>query len=317
MVSLSQWLGVEELVMGRIVVVGSINMDLVAEVARMPRPGETIVGSKVSHIPGGKGANQAVAASRTGVPTIMIGALGSDAFADTLLEFLGSERMDISLITRVEGSSGTALITLDDSGENSIIIIAGANHLVSTTTLSEFEFASTDVLLLQNEVPEEINAHAARCAQLSGAKVILNPAPYRRPSEEICQNTNILVVNETEVSQLIDQPALSMTVHRIAELLAAGAGPVPGIIVTLGSEGLLARMDGEVIRVEGHRVQARDSTGAGDCFCGTLAASIARGQGVLDALDYASAAAALSVQRLGAGPGMPYHDEILEFLASH
>lgn len=301
--------------MGRIVVIGSINMDLVAEVPRMPRSGETIVGTNVTQIPGGKGANQAVAASRTGVSTVMIGALGSDAFADTLIEFLSSENMDVSLVSRVNGPSGTAVISLDEAGENSIIIIPGANDRVAAATLSTFAFTNTDVVLLQNEVPDPINARAAYCAKQSGATVILNTAPYRQLDEEICKNLDLLVANETEFSQLIEEPVETMTAHRVAGLLAEGAGPVPGLIVTLGSEGLVARVDGAVIRIDGYRVQVRDSTGAGDCFCGTLAATIARGDDHKTALRYANAAAALSVQRLGAGPGMPYHDDVVEFIA--
>jgi ribokinase len=245
----------------------------------------------------------------------MIGALGSDAFADTLIGFLDSQKVDVSLVSRVDGPSGMALISLDDAGENSIIVIPGANNRVAMATLTTFAFAETDVLLLQNEVPDPVNVHAAACAKQSGAKVILNTAPYRELSAGIGDNLDFVVANETEFSQLIGESGHAMTAHRVAGLLSKGMVPVPGIIVTLGSAGVVARAGDEVIHIAGHQVPVRDSTGAGDCFCGTLAAAIARGESLDAALRYANAAAALSVQQLGASPSMPQHQDIIDFLA--
>jgi ribokinase len=302
--------------MGRVVVVGSINMDVVARADRLPRPGETVFGKTVSLIPGGKGANQAVAARRIGVETTMVGALGSDGFADVLFSFLEAEGLDLSLVERVGGPTGTALISLDAAGENSIVIVPGANTLVEPTVVTKIALKGNDVVLIQNEVPEAVNAAAVDHAQRVGATTVLNLAPFRITDENLLNEIGYLIVNETEFAESIGEDPELMSSHRVTGLLAEGAGFGRNVVVTLGAEGVSARLGASVTTIRGHRVSVVDTTGAGDSFCGTLGAALARGSDPKLALAYANAAAALSVQKLGAGPSMPAGTEVDEFLRS-
>ncbi len=303
--------------MGRVVVVGSINMDVVAQADRLPRPGEAVFGKTVSLTPGGKGANQAVAARRIGVETTMVGALGSDSFADVLFSFLENEGLDLSLVERVGGPTGTALISLDAAGENSIVIVPGANTLVEPNVVTKIGLRSDDVVLLQNEVPEAVNAAAVEQAQRAGATTLLCLAPFRLTNEDLLTQVDYLIVNETEFADSIGDDSGSMSPHRVTGLLAAGEGFARNVVVTLGAEGLSARLGSSVTTIRGHRVSVVDTTGAGDSFCGTLGAALARGSDPESALEYANAAAALSVQKLGSGPSMPAGTEVDEFLRSN
>lgn len=301
--------------MGRIVVVGSINMDIVAEVSRMPRGGETIVGDKISQMPGGKGANQAVAAVRAGAPTVLVGALGDDAFGDTLITFLSNENLDTGGVSRVPGPSGTTVIALEHSGENRIIIIPGANNKVPEDVVAEFAFSKDDVVLLQNEIPEAVNNAAAKSARAAGARVVLNTAPYRPIETDLLDSVDIVIANETEFSELLADAPADLSRPAVAELLAGGAAAPHDLIVTLGGDGVVARLDGEVFQVDAHQVTVRDTTGAGDSFCGALAAALASGEGAAQALRYANATAAIAVQEFGASPSMPTQQQVRDFLA--
>lgn len=287
-------------------------MDLVAQVERMPLPGETVFGTEVSQIPGGKGANQAVAAARLGQNTAMIGALGDDSFADALRQFLEAESLDISGLRYVNGASGTAIITLDAGGENAIVVVPGANDQLSAEQLQTVTFSAGDVLLLQNEIPDAVNMQAAKLARAGGAAVVYNTAPYR-PLGDMAQHVDYLVANETEFAQLVGDYPEGMTPERVAEQLGQGVLAGTDVIVTVGADGIIARIAGEIVRVAGHTVTVRDTTGAGDCFCGALAAALARGNEPARALPFANAAAALSVQRLGASSGMPSLAEVEAF----
>lgn len=301
--------------MGQVVVVGSINMDVVAQTERLPRPGETLVGHALNTIPGGKGANQAVAARRLGSDVRMIGALGSDQFASALRAFLSSETVDIEGVETVAGSSGTALIIVERSGENSIVIVPGANDHLAPNVIGQVSLAHGDVVLLQNEVPERANQEAIRKATEVRATRILNLAPYRQTDIEMLNALDYLVVNETEFALLLDEQGINVTASsmspaRVAGLLAEAAGPDVDIVVTLGADGLQARLSGSVITVPGLPVQVVDTTGAGDCFCGAFGAALASGSDPEKALRLANAAAALSVTTLGAGPSMPTRDAV-------
>jgi ribokinase len=295
---------------GRVIVVGSINMDVVARSERIPRPGETVAGATVDLIPGGKGANQAVAARRAGAETVLVGALGRDSFADDLAAFLSGERLSTAAIARVDGPSGTAVIVVDQAGENSIVAIPGANDRVDRRLFEAVEFSRDDVLLLQNEVPEQTNADAVDSARAGGAMTVLSLAPYRSTGDHTLRALSFLVVNESEFANLVDEADHTLSATRVKALLEAGAGVTANIVVTLGPEGLCARVDGAVVSLPGHNVVARDTTGAGDCFCGAFGAALAGGAAPREALRFANAAAALSVQRLGAGPAMPYLADI-------
>lgn len=302
--------------MGNVFVVGSINMDVVAQAPRFPKPGETLFGTALSTIPGGKGANQAVAARRLGAIVRMYGALGSDPFGDTLLAFLGEERIDVSDVARVQGSSGTAIIVVDSSGENSIVAVPAANNRVRPSLLRDLKFSATDVVLLQNEIPEETNQAVVSRGVDSGATTILNMAPFKKPDDTYIDKATYLILNETEFALLIAEPVEAMTPSRVAGLLAEGAGPATNLVVTLGAEGLQARIDSSVLALSGHNVEPIDSTGAGDCFCGAFGAALASGRSPRDALAWANGAAALSVTTLGAGPSMPTTAQVEAFLRS-
>jgi len=302
-----------------VVVVGSINMDVVVTVPRMPLPGETISGGSVHQVPGGKGANQAVAARRLGAPTTLVGAVGADGFGSVLTGFLSAEGIDTSLVRTEHGPSGTALITVADGGENTVIVVPGTNRAVGPARLAEAAIHPGDVVLLQNEIPAETNEATARAAKTVGALTILNLAPFRAPSPELLAAADLVVVNETEFAALLGVPSDGGT--QIAERLRAGptmprGDRVGDLVVTLGARGVLARMRGEVLALPGRKVPVVDTTGAGDCFCGALGASLAAGLPALAALERANAAAGVAVGRFGAGPSMPTADEVDAALAA-
>ena len=317
---------------GRVVVIGSVNMDVVVTVPRMPIPGETLVGGSVHQVPGGKGANQAVAACRLGAVTVLVGAVGADGFGAALSGFLCAERIDISQLRTEHGPSGTALVTVADGGENTVIVVAGANAAVRPALVADAEIRSGDVVLLQNEIPAETNEAAARAARAVGATTVLNLAPFRAPSGELLAGVDLLVVNETEFAELVGAGAgagvgaavaVRMTRQEIEELLraedrlTAPDGTVLGdLAVTLGADGALARIGGDVLAVPGRRVPVVDTTGAGDCFCGALGASLAAGLGPADALARANVAAGLAVGRFGASPSMPTATEVIDVLSA-
>lgn len=295
----------------RVIVIGSINLDVLAHAPRLPRAGETVTGSSVAFLPGGKGANQAVAAARSGASVMMVGAVGSDSSAGTLLDFLKHEKLNTNLIKTASGPSGTALITVNGDGENTITIIPGANQQVDAATVDRLTFTASDIVLLQNEIPPATVRQAIEKAHRAGAATIYNPAPFRRVPDELLNQLSYLIVNEIEFAQLLETPYLNAT-ERESNL--KDYQKAKNIIVTLGSAGLIARLDNSIIRLKGHNVKAVDATGAGDCFCGAFAAALAEGQTPPTALAFANAAAALSVQHHGAGPSMPTQAEITHYL---
>ncbi|WP_076813146.1 ribokinase [Pseudofrankia asymbiotica] len=309
---------------GRVVVIGSINMDVVVTVPRLPAPGETLAGGSVHQVPGGKGANQAVAARRLGAPTVLVGAVGADGFGTVLSGFLDGERIDTAWVRSERGPSGTALITVVDGGENTVIVVAGANAAVSPARVTDAAIRPSDVVLLQGEIPAETNESAARAARAAGATTILNLAPFRAPSRELLAAVDVLVVNETEFAQLVGlgvggggaAPGIEELLRSGDRLAAPDGAPLGDVVVTLGADGALARIGGEVLVVPGRRVPVVDTTGAGDCFCGALGASLAMGLAPAEALERANAAAGLAVGRFGAGPSMPTEAEVAEALSA-
>jgi ribokinase len=264
-------------------------------------------------MPGGKGANQAVAARRLGAPTALVGAVGADGFGAVLAGFLGAERIDTSLVRTEHGPSGTALITVADGGENTVIVVAGANESVDPARVGEAAIRPGDVVLLQDEIPGETNEAAARAARAAGARTVLNVAPFRRPSPALLAAADVLILNETEFAELAGLPgggADQIAARLRAGLAAPDGQPVGDVVVTLGSAGALARIDGEVIALPGQQVPVVDTTGAGDCFCGAFGASLAAGLSAPEALERANVAAGLAVGRFGASPAMPTEAEL-------
>lgn len=288
-----------------IAVLGSTNMDLVAYVAKAPQRGETVTGREFRTLPGGKGANQAVAAARAGATVAMIGAVGNDAFGSQLRSALDHSGVDTDLLRTVEGPSGMAHIVVDDDGGNAIVVIPGANATLTALSAGDkAEIASAAALLLQLEVPLEGVLAAARTAREHGVRTILTPAPAQPLPPELLAATDLLLPNEHEVAALtgITDPAAAAR---------ALLSQVPEVVVTLGAAGsLYAARGAEPVTVPARRVTAVDTTGAGDTFAGALAVALCEGNSLPDALSWASAASALSVQRTGAATSMPYRAEI-------
>jgi ribokinase len=298
--------------MGRVVVAGSINMDVVALAERHPRVGETVAGTSVRYFPGGKGANQAVAAAKLGAETVLIGRLGEDAFGAELRAFLAGQGVDLSSVTDTDGAhSGTAIITLADA-DNTIVVIPGANGMVRADDVAAAVLAKGDVAVSQFEIPlPAITAFFAQ-ARAAGARTILNPAPMRPFDRTLHDLVDIFVLNETELGLLAkvelretDEPA--RFAHAAKSVLTR---PDQAVCVTRGKRGALALVGGEPLIVPGRAVKAIDTTGAGDCFVGALAAQLAKGTPLSEALGYANLAASICVQRMGAAPSMPSEAEV-------
>jgi ribokinase len=298
--------------MGRVFVAGSINMDVVATADRHPRIGETVAGHAVRYFPGGKGANQAVSAAKLGAPTTLIGRLGGDAFGRELRAFLAAQGVDLSFVQETASAhSGTALITIANA-DNTIVVIPGANALVSDDDVATPALAKGDVAVSQFEIPLPAIDAFFRRARAAGATTILNPAPAIECGADLLGLVDILILNETELGLLAktelrdtDDPARFVEAARSLRIGKDGI-----VCVTLGKRGVLALLDGEPLIVPGRPVKAVDTTGAGDCFVGAVAAQLAGGLSLREALAYANAAASLCVQRMGAAPSMPTAAEV-------
>ncbi|MFF1699016.1 ribokinase [Streptomyces sp. NPDC058257] len=292
--------------MTHIAVLGSTNMDLVAYVAKAPQRGETVTGREFRTLPGGKGANQAVAAARAGADAVsMIGAVGNDAYGTQLRAALEHSGVDTDLLRTVEAATGTAHIVVDDEGGNAIVVIPGANAtLTALAPGDEGLIASADALLLQLEIPVDGVLAAAQAARGHGVRTILTPAPAQPLSPELLSSIDLLVPNEHEAATLTGLT----DAHDAARSLLS---QVPEVVVTLGARGsLYAARGADPVLVAAPDVTAVDTTGAGDTLVGALAVALAEGRSVPDALAWAASAAALSVQRTGASSSMPFRSEI-------
>ncbi|WP_298244086.1 ribokinase [uncultured Bradyrhizobium sp.] len=301
--------------MGRVFIAGSINMDVVATADRHPKVGETVAGRQVLYFPGGKGANQAVAAARLGAQTTLIGRLGKDAFGAELRTFLGAQGIDLGSVRDADTHTGTAIITVAAS-DNTIVVVPGSNAQVSADDVADAALAKGDVAVSQFEIPLPTIAAFFQRAREAGATTVLNPAPAQKMSSELLALVDILVLNETELgflagTELSDSDEAARIID-VARQLQARADQT--ICVTLGKRGVLALAGHEEFAVPGRAVKAVDTTGAGDCFVGALAAQLASGAALRAALTFANAAASISVQRMGAGPSMPTATEVAAVL---
>ena len=304
--------------MGRVFVAGSINMDVVATAARHPRIGETVTGDAVLYFPGGKGANQAVVAAKLGAPTTLIGRLGKDAFGDELKEFLTAQGVDLSFVQQTsEAHTGTAVITIANA-DNTIVVIPGANALVSAADVAGPAFARGDIAVSQFEIPlPTISAFFER-AGAAGATTILNPAPAIESKRELLDLVDILILNESELGFLTKTELHDSDDHArfIEAVRSLPISPNKTVCVTLGKRGALALLNGEPLIIPGRAVRVVDTTGAGDCFVGAVAAQLAVGTSIHEALHYANAAASICVQRMGAAPSMPSAAEVAALLSA-
>jgi len=304
--------------MGRIVVVGSANTDMIIKGERLPKPGETVLGGNYFTAAGGKGANQAVAAARLGSEVTFVTRLGRDWLGDQALANYRAEKINCDYITRDDHApSGVALIMVDAKGENLINVAPGANsallpqHIEAASPLIQ----KADVLLVQLEIPLDTVAAAIQLAQRHNVRVILNPAPATDLAESMLRGV-ILTPNETESARLtkIEAGSPDSLDRMLTYLIQSG---VANVVMTLGKRGAMLAISAEKIIVSGFEVQALDTTAAGDAFNGGLATALARGDDLESAARYACAVAAISVTRLGAQPSLPTANEVVKFLESH
>ncbi|HJO81982.1 MAG: ribokinase [SAR202 cluster bacterium] len=299
-----------------IVVFGSINMDLVCSASRMPAPGETILGTEFRTTPGGKGANQAVAAARLGATVRMVGRVGADSFGPTLIAGLQSNGVDVAGIqTDSDNSSGIATILLDAAKQNYIVAVYGANMACDDMQLDALDVAlvGADALLLQLETPLPVTLAAANRARPMGALVIWDPAPARDLPSEVFKASDVMTPNQIEAELLTSVRVTDAASAEAAadELLKRGVGTA---VVKLGEAGAYYASESARGLVQPFEVEAVDTIAAGDAFGGALGVALARGQSVEDAIRYGCAAGALAVTKSGAQEAMPIHDEVAELL---
>jgi len=287
-----------------IVVFGSLNADLVTRVDRIPAPGETVIGPGYAVHPGGKGANQALAAARAGARVVMTGAVGRDGLADVALGLLEAAGVDLSRVARLDELTGAAFITVDAAGENAIVVAAGANGHASAAALADLDWQTGAILLLQREVPEAECIAAARIAKAHGARVVLNLAPAGPADPALVGLVDILVMNEHEARVMAGTLGIAEgDPDAIAREIDARHGIAA--IVTLGAEGLVAWTGGVRRAVPALPVMVVDTTAAGDTFCGAFAAALAAGYGFTGALQRGVAAGSLACTKAGAQPSIP------------
>jgi len=303
-------------------VVGSLNMDFVVSVDRLPAPGETVLGRDFRTIPGGKGANQACAAGRLGAATVdvrMIGRVGYDVFADHLKASLSAAGVDTSAVfaTRSQ-ATGVALIWVDRAGQNSIVVASGANHALAAADVEAMRrtFHGAKLALFQLESPLDTVAAALALAREEGLLTVLDPAPAHRLAPALLALVDLLTPNETEALLLLGRPAARVTLAQAPELARALLLMGPrAVVLKLGDQGCFYAGDREQIHVPAFAVEARDATAAGDVFNGALAVALAEGRRMEAGLRFACAAAALSVTRPGAQSSIPTRAETESFLA--
>ena len=301
---------------GKIVVVGSLNADLVVQVERMPAPGETVRGSELTVLPGGKGANQAAAAALLGGQVAILGAVGDDANGRLLLDAAARAGVDTRAVARLDGTAtGTAVISVDARGENSIIISAGANGHLTPESLAEEFFTDAAVLCLCLEVSEATVLAAARYARAAGAQVLLNLSPYQEVVPELLEQVDVLLVNDHEAGDLLGRDVVDAGWDAVLSALVAVG--VRRAVVTLGSRGSVvldstAPADERVLEVPAVEVTAVDTTGCGDAFTGALAQQLAAGATLVEAARFAARVGAFAATRAGAQASYPTLDELAE-----
>ncbi len=310
-----------------VVVFGSLNMDLVAQVARLPQPGETILGHSFTTVPGGKGANQAVAVARLGVSAAMVGRVGADSFGKVLRDRLQSEGIDVEAIALSDSPSGTALIAVAPDN-NQIIVVPGANGEVGEADLKRLTpyFTEAEVLLLQFEIPLSVVQAAAKLAYQAGLVVIVDPAPVQGPlTPAFAQHISVLTPNQTEAAALTGMDVGDVE-GAIASAKILQSQGIAVVIIKLGALGCVCATEGDVFTVPAFPVQVIDTVAAGDAFNGGLATALCQegiGRNLSDpahlklAIRYASAVAALAVTRSGAQSAMPTKADVEAFLQTH
>jgi len=295
----------------RIIVLGSINMDVVVTAPRHPQLGETVFGDDFHFVPGGKGSNQAVAAKRLGADVMLIGRLGRDAFGTSLQAFLQSEAIDMRSVTSEENvATGTALITVSHTSENTIVVVSGANARLTDADVSTIEITQDDIVISQFEVSQKAIYKLFQRARAVGATTILNPAPAVAFIDGLLPLVSFLVLNETELALLTQTPRTDDIDGLLRTARSLQAVSHQSIVITIGARGALYLKDDEAYHIPSPIVEAVDTTGAGDCFVGALAVALSEKKQIDAALAFANCAASISVQRLGAAPSLPKRQEL-------
>jgi len=296
-----------------IVVVGSINMDLVVRAPRLPQLGETLLGGDFQTFPGGKGANQAVACARLGANVRMIGRVGNDAFGEELLADIAKNGVDVSAIQRdKQAATGVALITVTESGDNAIVVAGGANGKVTAQDIEKNEslFRQAALLVVQLECPLPAVERAINLARNFGVRIVLNPAPAQKLPDELLSKVDFLIPNQTELNLLTGEREMD---RAIAHLQKVG---VQNLVVTLGGQGALIVAGETRTRIAAYQVEVVDTTAAGDAFVGAFAVALGEGKSTLEAAQMGVAAGALAVTKAGAQPSLPNHQELIHFMDS-
>ncbi|MET2830290.1 ribokinase [Mesorhizobium shangrilense] len=292
-----------------IIVVGSINLDLIANVDRLPGPGETVGGSGFATAPGGKGANQALAAARAGATVRMVGAVGKDSFANDALALLRDGKIDLSGVGETFASTGTALIMVGGDGENMIAVVPGANDSVLPGDLSKAFLKKGDVVLLQHEIPLQTVDAALDAARAAGAITVLNTAPFRGEAAAFLGKADYVVANETEFDLYVEALSLSGR-DRTARMRDFADKTGRTIVVTLGGDGVMAATPADILAVPAMKITPVDTVGAGDTFCGYFAAGLSSGLPLEQALARAGAAGSLACLKPGAQPAIPLAKDV-------
>ncbi|MDP8987244.1 MAG: ribokinase, partial [Actinomycetota bacterium] len=279
----------------------SVNADVVVSATALPQQGETVPGTSIEVLPGGKGLNQAVAASRAGASAVLVGCVGRDGWGGQVVSFLEETSVDRSWLRDVDAPTGTAVVTVDPDGGNTIVVVPGANAALTAehAAAAVEQLGAGGVVVAQLEVPHDAVAAAFAAAGRVGATTVLNPSPAGEGAGALAGRAGVVVVNEVEARELDVRP-----------------GPARTVVVTLGEQGAEIRTDDGVHTVEARRARPVDTTGAGDCFLGVMAARLAAGQSLADAARAAGVAASLQVERPGAASAMPFDEEIAAALAS-
>jgi len=301
--------------MKKILVIGSSNTDLITNVVRFPNAGETISGKAFMQAMGGKGANQAVAAQRLGGKVKFVTSIGDDANGRNTLSYFKNEGLDVSNVLTVDyAPTGTAIILVNDEGENCIVVTPGANHELLPAHVAELEdeIAKASIVVLQMEIPFETVKKVIELANIHRTPVLLNVAPARQIGVDLFRMIDILVVNETEIECISGQSIATLGEEGIIDqLISMGARTV---ILTLGKRGCVVKNSSSSKRIPAFEVEAVDTTAAGDTFCGALVASLAQNKDIFEAATFATAASAICVTRMGAQPSIPTKEEVAAFL---
>ena len=300
--------------MKNICVIGSLNMDLVVNVDTMPKPGQTIIGSNFKEVPGGKGANQAVAMTRLNGNVSMIGKVGEDGFGQTLINSLKNDKVDTTYIQTSKGATGVALITVDKNAQNSIVVSPGANFEVKEDDIDNNIEAikNSDIVVLQLETPLNTIKYALNKAKELNKYTILNPAPAVKLDDEIIKNVDLLTPNETEL-EIISGVSIETEedIQKAAQIMIEKG--VKELIVTLGSKGSLYINKEKSMFKKAYKVEAMDTTAAGDSYTGALAVALSQDKNIEDAMDFASKVGALSVLKEGAQSSLPTLEDVKNF----